>query len=70
MDMRPPNDQEWDTLPHILLTGYDIWNPSCLDDEFSVANLCLDAPPDTGDQDPRVSMILANTPVISTKISI
>jgi hypothetical protein len=55
MDMRPPNDHEWDTLPHILLTGDDVWNPSCLDDEFSVADLLLDAPPDTGDQDPRVN---------------
>ena len=55
MDMRPPNDQEWDTLPHILLTGDDVWNPSCLDDELSVAGLLLDAPPDTGDQDPRVN---------------
>jgi hypothetical protein len=51
MDMRPPNDAEMDSLPHILLTGDDIWNPSSLDDEFSIADLLLlDAPPDsTGD---------------------
>jgi hypothetical protein len=55
MDMRPPNDQEWDTLPHVFLTGDDVWNPSCNDDEFTIADLLLDAPPDTGDQDPRVN---------------
>ena len=55
--MRPRNDQEWDTLPHILLTcNNDVWNPSWLDDEFLVANLLLDAStPDTGNQDPRVN---------------
>jgi hypothetical protein len=55
MDMRPPNDLEMDTLPHILLTGDDLWNPSCIDDEFSIDDLLLDTPADTGDQDPRVN---------------
>jgi hypothetical protein len=55
MDMRPPADVEIDTLPHVLLTGDDAWNPSCMDDEFSVQDLLLDTPVDTGDQDPRVN---------------
>jgi hypothetical protein len=55
MDMRPPNDQKWDTLPHVFLTGDDVWNPSCNDDEFTIADLLLDAPPDAGDQDPPVN---------------
>jgi hypothetical protein len=57
MDMRPPGDNEMETLPHILLTGDNLWNPSCIDDEFSIADLCLDAPADTGNQDPRVNDI-------------
>jgi hypothetical protein len=55
MDMRPPNDEEMETLPHILLTGDDIWNPSYTDDEFSIQDLLLDAPTDTGNQDPHVN---------------
>jgi hypothetical protein len=55
MDMWPPNDQEWDTLPHVFLTGDDVWNPSCNDDKFTIADLLLNAPPDTGDQDPCVN---------------
>jgi hypothetical protein len=55
MDMRPPTDVEIDTLPHVLLTGDDAWNPSCMDNEFSVQDLLLDTPADTGDQDPRVN---------------
>jgi hypothetical protein len=55
MDMCPPNDNEMDILPRILLTGDHIWNPKCLDDELSIADLLLDAPPDTGDQGPRVN---------------
>jgi hypothetical protein len=31
----------------------DVWNPSCLDDEFSVA--VSPRSHDTGDQDPRVN---------------
>jgi hypothetical protein len=57
MDMRPPDDNEMDTLPHILLTGNDLWNSSCIDDEFFITDLCLDAPADNGDQDPHVNNI-------------
>jgi hypothetical protein len=55
MDMRPPNDAKMDTLPHILLTGDDVWSPNCIDDEFSIEELLLDTPVDTRDQDPRVN---------------
>jgi hypothetical protein len=55
MDMRPPADVEIDTSRHVLLTGDDAWNPSCMDDEFSIQDLLLDTPADTGDQDPHVN---------------
>jgi hypothetical protein len=55
MDMRPPTDTEIDTLPHDILTGDDAWNPSCIDNEFSMQDLLLDTPADTGDQDPCVN---------------
>jgi hypothetical protein len=29
--MRPFTDQEWDSLPHVILTGDGNWNPSVLD---------------------------------------
>jgi len=32
--MRPYTDDEWDTLPHVILTGDDNWNPSVLDHEL------------------------------------
>jgi hypothetical protein len=57
MDIPPPDYNEMDTLPHILLTGDNLWNPSCIDDELSITDLCLDAPADTGNQDPRVNDI-------------
>ena len=55
MDMRPPSDEDLATLPHILLTSDDTWNPSSLDNEFSIEELILDAPETLGDQDPRVT---------------
>ena len=55
--MCPPNDTKMDTLPHILLTCDDIWNPACIDDGFSIDALKLDTPADTGNQDPRVNDI-------------
>jgi hypothetical protein len=55
MDMGPPTDDELATLPHIILTGNGTWDPSSLDDEFSTADLILDAPQAFGDQDPRVN---------------
>jgi hypothetical protein len=55
MDMQPPTDDELATLPHIILTGNGTWDPSSLDDEFSVADLILDAPQALDDQDPRVN---------------
>jgi hypothetical protein len=61
MDMQPPSETEMDTLPHILLTGDDIWNPACLDDEFSVNNLLIDPPMDHHDQDHRVNDIGEHT---------
>ncbi len=34
LDMRPFTDQEWDTLPHVVLTSDVDWDPSMLDGEF------------------------------------
>ena len=33
MDMYPPSDSELDTLPHIMFTSDEIWDPECLDSE-------------------------------------
>jgi hypothetical protein len=49
--MHPPTN-EMDALPHIVLTGDDVWNPACIDNEFSINDLLLDARADTKDQDP------------------
>lgn len=56
MDLCPPTDEEFDTLPHIILTSDDTWNPTSLD-EFSIDDLILDAPDNFGDQDPRVNHV-------------
>ena len=57
MDMRPPTDNEYDSLPHIILTSDTVWTPSTLDDEFTCAELALDTPNDlsTLDLDPRTT---------------
>ena len=34
MAIRPYTDAEWDTLPHVFLTGKSDWDPSVLDHEF------------------------------------
>ena len=34
MAIRPYTDTEWDTLPHVFLTGESDWDPSVLDHEF------------------------------------
>ena len=31
LDIRPYTDAEWDTLPHVFLTGETVWDPSVLD---------------------------------------
>jgi hypothetical protein len=43
-------------LPHIILTSDGTWDPSSLEDEFSIADLIPDAPQALGDQDPRVNI--------------
>ena len=34
MDMRPPTDEELDTLTHGTMTSDDPWDPSCYDNEI------------------------------------
>ena len=35
LDMRPFTDEEWDKLPHVILTHKGIWDPSILDHKQS-----------------------------------
>jgi hypothetical protein len=66
-------NDEFDTLPHIILTSDDTWDPSSLDDEFSINDLILDAPAHLEDQDTRVTPLgeyLVNTPATLMRISV
>ena len=51
LEMRPPTDKELDSLPHIIMTSDDIWDPSILDNEVSPEEWydCEDIPDDYGD---------------------
>ena len=44
-------------LPHIILTSDAVWDPSCLDDEFTFNEIAQDAPfdPSILDLDPLVN---------------
>jgi hypothetical protein len=59
MDMHPPTDAKLHSLPHIKVTSNAVWDPSCLDDEFSCDDvvLALDTPfdPTALDLDPCVT---------------
>jgi hypothetical protein len=35
MKIHPYTDEEWDSLPHITMTGDNPWNPKCLDAEIT-----------------------------------
>ncbi|EEC45589.1 predicted protein [Phaeodactylum tricornutum CCAP 1055/1] len=37
MDMHPPSDAEFDTLPHVVLTSDVNWDPSIIDNEIDLA---------------------------------
>jgi hypothetical protein len=43
MDMRPPSDAEFDTLPHVVLTSHVDWDPSIIDNEIDLATDWYDA---------------------------
>jgi Reverse transcriptase (RNA-dependent DNA polymerase) len=54
LDMHPPDDLEYDTLPHVIITSDVDWEPSALDceldlDEFVDAHEDLPSPLDYGD---------------------
>ena len=38
LPLRPYTDDEWDTLPHIVLTSDDEWDPSVLDHVYDVSS--------------------------------
>ena len=39
LDMHPPSDQEWDTLPHVVMTSDYPWDPTILDCEYGDKDL-------------------------------
>jgi hypothetical protein len=47
--MRPYTDQEWEMLPHVVLTGDGDWNPSVLDHDLIDDELWFDAVSDFPD---------------------
>jgi hypothetical protein len=57
VDMRPPSDDEYASLPHVILTSDTVWDPSSMDGKFLPADLALDAPFDLNalDLDPRTT---------------
>ncbi|EEC42564.1 predicted protein [Phaeodactylum tricornutum CCAP 1055/1] len=46
MDMRPPSDAEFDTLPHVVLTSDVDWDPSIIDNEIDLVTDWHDATQD------------------------
>ena len=46
MDMRPYTDDEWDNLPHIILTADTDWSPSVLDHDHGDMEAWFDAQED------------------------
>ena len=43
LDMRPPTDEELDTLPHVFMTSDSPWDPSVMDCEFNADGVALPA---------------------------
>ena len=39
IDIRPPTDHELETLPQVIVTADDFWNPAILDNELEVDDL-------------------------------
>jgi hypothetical protein len=72
LDMSVPSDSEYNSLPHVLLTGDTPWDPSSMDDEFSPSDLALDAPHDlrTLDLDPRTTDLGGYTGNLSDDIDL
>ena len=38
LPLRPYTDKEWDTLPHVVLTSDDNWNPQVFDHSFDLSD--------------------------------
>ena len=55
MHMRPYTDEEWDTLPHVFLTGELEWNPSVLDHTITDDEQWYDAL-DSLESDPNANL--------------
>jgi hypothetical protein len=48
LDIRPPTDEELETLPHIILTSDDVWDPSIMDYEHDASDDFAASFPDNG----------------------
>jgi len=48
LDIRPPTDEEFDTLPHIIFTSDDTWDPSVMDYEYDASDDFAASFPDDG----------------------
>jgi len=55
LEIRPYTDQEWDTLPHVFLTGDSNWDPSVLDHNLAEDEQWADAL-DTLEADPTTNL--------------
>lgn len=55
MEIRPFTDQEWDTFPHVFLTGESDWDPSVLDHKPEEDEHLADAL-DTLEADPTTNL--------------
>ena len=59
LDMSKPTEEQFETLPHEIMTRDDIWDPSLLDNELDLADFhdCLQIPEDDGFYDARVDNV-------------
>ncbi len=57
----PYTDEEWDTLPHVIWTSDEDWDPCVLDDGISDEEVWYDAQPDHPGAPPPIPLILLVT---------
>ena len=55
MDMHPPSDDEYSSLPHVFMTSDVPWDPTSLDNEFDDADINCPMPDDFAFIDPRIN---------------
>ena len=57
MDLRPYTDSEWETLPHIVLTSDQDWNPSIADNKINITEQWYDCAEFANELDPGESKL-------------